>query len=162
MKEQNVSPRTAPSSSLTSESLLPCPFCGSSDLTLDNLVDEDDYFVSCGGCQVQQIASYTREEAVRRWNRRAGQVTHQLVDYSELFRIAQRGESCAVVCCNRHYAAKEIGDATALLATSPKRFMSGFSIARDRILHRSGGKVYFVEKGCESLRGLTLAKVVRV
>jgi Lar family restriction alleviation protein len=50
--------------------LLPCPFCGSSNLVLDNLVDEDDYFVSCGGCEIQQIANYTREGAIRRWNQR--------------------------------------------------------------------------------------------
>lgn len=52
--------------------LLPCPFCGSADLKIENLVDRDDYFVSCNGCQIQQIANYTRREAVRRWNRRAG------------------------------------------------------------------------------------------
>jgi Lar family restriction alleviation protein len=50
--------------------LLPCPFCGSTDLTLDNLTDVDDFCVECDGCQIQQIANYTRDEAIRRWNRR--------------------------------------------------------------------------------------------
>lgn len=50
--------------------LLPCPFCGSENLELLNLVDQDDYFVACVGCRVQQIANYTRAEAIRRWNRR--------------------------------------------------------------------------------------------
>jgi Lar family restriction alleviation protein len=51
--------------------LKPCPFCGSPDLELSNLCDPDDYFVSCNGCEVQQIANYTREEAIQRWNERA-------------------------------------------------------------------------------------------
>jgi Lar family restriction alleviation protein len=48
--------------------LLPCPFCGSEDLSLDNLIDDDDFGVECNSCQIQQIANYTRDEAVRRWN----------------------------------------------------------------------------------------------
>ena len=50
--------------------LLPCPFCGSEDSEFGNLVDEDDYFVSCNGCQIQQIANHTPEEAVSKWNTR--------------------------------------------------------------------------------------------
>jgi Lar family restriction alleviation protein len=50
--------------------LLPCPFCGSSNLTLDNLTELDDFFIECEGCQIQQIANYTRDEAIRRWNYR--------------------------------------------------------------------------------------------
>lgn len=45
-----------------------CPFCGSMDLTLDNLVDLDDFGVNCNCCEVQQISAYTREDAIRRWN----------------------------------------------------------------------------------------------
>ena len=52
--------------------LKPCPFCGSVDLELDNLTDHDTFFVSCNECDVQQIASYTKSVAIRRWNRRAG------------------------------------------------------------------------------------------
>jgi|SRR5882724_10344969 len=51
--------------------LLPCPFCGSQDLMLDSLGDSDDWFVSCNGCEIQQIANYTREIAIERWNKRA-------------------------------------------------------------------------------------------
>jgi Lar family restriction alleviation protein len=54
-----------------SEALKSCPFCGSEDLELDNLVDADDFYVSCRKCQVQQIANYTKEEAARRWNTRS-------------------------------------------------------------------------------------------
>jgi Lar family restriction alleviation protein len=50
--------------------LLPCPFCGSTALELGNLVDEDDFFVHCNGCDVQQIANYTKADAIRRWNTR--------------------------------------------------------------------------------------------
>jgi Lar family restriction alleviation protein len=53
-----------------SEVLKPCPFCGSEDLELDNLVDADDFYVSCRKCQVQQIANYTKEVAAQRWNTR--------------------------------------------------------------------------------------------
>jgi Lar family restriction alleviation protein len=49
--------------------LLPCPFCGG-EAELGNLVDEDDYFVQCKDCEVQQIANYKPRVAVRRWNQR--------------------------------------------------------------------------------------------
>jgi len=50
--------------------LLPCPFCGSEILLLENLTDADDFYVHCQSCKVQQIANYTRDEAIRRWNSR--------------------------------------------------------------------------------------------
>jgi Lar family restriction alleviation protein len=50
--------------------LKPCPFCGSADLTLDNLGQQNDWFVSCNICEIQQIANYTRHSAVALWNRR--------------------------------------------------------------------------------------------
>lgn len=56
--------------STRTDNLRSCPFCGSADLELGNLVDEDDWFVSCNGCQIQQIANYTRDVAIERWNRR--------------------------------------------------------------------------------------------
>lgn len=52
-------------------SLKPCPFCGNTEPILDCLTDEDDYFVRCPSCEVQQIASDTRDSAVSQWNRRA-------------------------------------------------------------------------------------------
>lgn len=55
-----------------SEDLKPCPFCGSTTLELGNLVDEDDYFVSCEDCGVQQLANHTKPEAARLWNMRLG------------------------------------------------------------------------------------------
>ncbi len=51
--------------------LKPCPFCGSGNLDLSNLVDEDDWFVSCCQCGTQQIANHTKQEAINRWNSRA-------------------------------------------------------------------------------------------
>jgi Lar family restriction alleviation protein len=54
-----------------SEDLKPCPFCGSNALELQNLVGDDDFFVSCEDCGIQQIANHTSDEAVQKWNRRA-------------------------------------------------------------------------------------------
>ncbi len=47
-----------------------CPFCGNRSPVIQNLVDADDFFISCPECEVQQIANYTAAEAVRRWNHR--------------------------------------------------------------------------------------------
>lgn len=52
-----------------SVNLLPCPFCGG-EAVLDNLIDQDDFFVSCKTCEVQQIANYRGPESIRRWNTR--------------------------------------------------------------------------------------------
>lgn len=49
--------------------LLPCPFCGG-EPELDNLIDDNDYFVQCKDCEVQQIANYKPHVAARRWNER--------------------------------------------------------------------------------------------
>lgn len=51
-------------------SLKPCPFCGSNLLTLDHLIDADDYYVSCNTCEIQQLASYSPQDAADRWNTR--------------------------------------------------------------------------------------------
>jgi Lar family restriction alleviation protein len=49
----------------------PCPFCGQTDkLTLDNLVDSDDYCVECDRCQISQHACFTRDAAIAAWNKR--------------------------------------------------------------------------------------------
>lgn len=50
--------------------LLPCPFCGSDNLTLSNLLDDDDWSVNCNVCDIQQIANYTKAEAAAQWNMR--------------------------------------------------------------------------------------------
>lgn len=54
------------------EELRQCPFCGSKEIVLQNIVDEDDFYVSCENCGVQQIANHTKPEAVRLWNERIG------------------------------------------------------------------------------------------
>lgn len=51
--------------------LKPCPICGSTDLTLDNLGQRDDWFVNCNTCEIQLIANYTEAQAVALWNKRA-------------------------------------------------------------------------------------------
>ena len=51
--------------------MLPCPFCGGA-AELDHLTDEDDdSFVICTVCEVQQIANYRRIAAIDTWNKRA-------------------------------------------------------------------------------------------
>ena len=50
--------------------LKPCPFCGCDKLELSKLVDDDEWFVSCTQCAVQQIADHTRERAIDKWNTR--------------------------------------------------------------------------------------------
>ena len=48
-----------------------CPFCGGNNLTLENLVDENDYSVECEDCQLGQHAVHTKESAIKTWNTRA-------------------------------------------------------------------------------------------
>ena len=52
--------------------LKPCPFCGNQEPFLDCLTDEDEYFVRCPSCEIQQIADHTRAHAIDEWNRRSG------------------------------------------------------------------------------------------
>ena len=80
------------------QQLLPCPFCGSADLELDNLVDEDDYFVSCRKCHVQQIANYTANEAVNRWNQRAKNGCLAAMHRMDSMRIRDTDGSIFTVC----------------------------------------------------------------
>ena len=48
----------------------PCPMCGS-DAVLDDLGDpQDDSFVHCDDCGLQQIAKYTPMQAIAAWNTR--------------------------------------------------------------------------------------------
>lgn len=49
--------------------LKPCPFCGGA-AQLNNTVDENDFYVSCDVCEIQQVGEHTMEEAVRLWNTR--------------------------------------------------------------------------------------------
>lgn len=57
--------------------LKPCPFCGDPNPVLDLLCDEDEYFVHCLSCSIQQIANYREDEAIARWNRRAGETNEK-------------------------------------------------------------------------------------
>ncbi len=50
--------------------LKPCPFCGNAEPILDCLTDDDEYFVHCPSCDIQQIANHTRDDAISEWNRR--------------------------------------------------------------------------------------------
>lgn len=54
-----------------SSKLKPCPFCGNPEPILDCLTDEDEYFVRCPSCEIQQVANHTRQHAISEWNRRA-------------------------------------------------------------------------------------------
>jgi hypothetical protein len=50
--------------------LLPCPLCNAS-AKMEELGDDDSYYVSCTGCGLQQIAKYREPEAIAAWNRRS-------------------------------------------------------------------------------------------
>lgn len=62
-------------------SLKPCPFCGSSNVTLEDITDEQGelWMVQCNGCGISVCcpggedgcADATKEEAAAAWNRRA-------------------------------------------------------------------------------------------
>lgn len=47
----------------------PCPFCGG-PAVVDNLLDDNDYYVHCRDCEVQQIANHSHEAAIELWNNR--------------------------------------------------------------------------------------------
>lgn len=50
--------------------LLPCPFCGSHDITLDQLGDEERPFfvMTCRDCQADGPIEATEAEAIEAWN----------------------------------------------------------------------------------------------
>ncbi len=57
------------------EELKLCPFCGGrpelDHLSADSMEPfDDDYYVSCTKCEVQQIANYSETDAIARWNKR--------------------------------------------------------------------------------------------
>ena len=85
--------------------LLPCPFCGSADLLVDNLVDEDDYFVSCSQCHVQQIANYRAHEAVNRWNQRVCPAGKHRMDFMGIRDTDGRIFTVCLDCGKREYEA---------------------------------------------------------
>lgn len=57
------------------ENAKPCPFCGSSDITLRSEPFWNLFVVSCHHCYVQNRGYETEEEAVEAWNKRTGDET---------------------------------------------------------------------------------------
>ena len=53
-----------------SEELKPCPFCGSTEIYIDN-PDTNCFYVGCANCGVQGTTANKKELAVAYWNRRA-------------------------------------------------------------------------------------------
>ena len=63
-------PVSALRASIPDADCLPCPFCGGEPIADDLGDPADDSFIHCSGCEVQQIANYTPQEAAARWNTR--------------------------------------------------------------------------------------------
>lgn len=62
---------TTPNTPDSNEALLPCPFCGSSDLGLSNGYDEDaNWVVVCHGCKSSGTFCVEKPRAIMRWNTR--------------------------------------------------------------------------------------------
>lgn len=62
----------------------PCPFCGSTDVSVKNVVRRPTWYVECGGCEVEGPASYdSPENATHQWNTRheVAQPSLSLRDY---------------------------------------------------------------------------------
>lgn len=73
--------------------LLACPFCGG-EAILDCLTDEDEYFVHCKSCEVQQIANYHKSDAVIRWNTRGGQ---RVLTRADIERIGKKAAASGAI-----------------------------------------------------------------
>jgi Lar family restriction alleviation protein len=98
---------------MTHTKLLPCPFCGNPVLDLDNLVDDDDYGVSCPHCDIQQISNYTRQEAISRWNKRASVTGYVPNTTALIFALGWQGGTVDEVANALHTAAECIVNADA-------------------------------------------------
>lgn len=73
--------------------LLACPFCGG-EAVLDCLTDEDEYFVHCRSCEVQQIANNHKSTAIIRWNTRGGQ---RVLTNTDIERIGRKAEASGAI-----------------------------------------------------------------
>lgn len=67
---------------IDAEGLLPCPFCGATDISASNVgEDEDNWFVGCmnRGCAVNPCVFHpdSEAEAIAAWNRRAATRTSE-------------------------------------------------------------------------------------
>lgn len=49
--------------------LKPCPFCGSENIMLDKTKEDTLHLAVCRNC-VAQVSGFTRDGAIRAWNRR--------------------------------------------------------------------------------------------
>lgn len=51
--------------------LKPCPFCGSDDVEVVQLMPDSSFMTVCSKCPVS-IGAKTKDEAINLWNKRAG------------------------------------------------------------------------------------------
>ena len=56
--------------------LRPCPFCGSDDVEVVQLMPDSGFMTVCSKCPAS-IGAKTKDEAINLWNRRAGNEDEQ-------------------------------------------------------------------------------------
>lgn len=61
---------------MTKPEILPCPFCGSSDVEL--CVTSNFSWCECQNCEAESCSKETKEEALIQWNTRAPQASEWL------------------------------------------------------------------------------------
>ena len=80
---------------MPSETLLPCPFCGSDPESYDDPVMADTWWVRCRECYCE-LSHEDEAQAVAAWNRRAAHQERDANDYPAWF--AQLTRVTAVIC----------------------------------------------------------------
>lgn len=73
---------TTLSNEALAKELLPCPFCGGDDITVDHAGRDTHYFVQCNDCDVIQDYDhgYTKAEAITAWNTRTPPVREDVLE----------------------------------------------------------------------------------